>query len=399
MRRLTLLCLASLACASALRADDLGEADPEAALGAVFREVGAARLDTALSQLDRLLDRAPNFRLAHLVRGDLLLAQAGPIETLGAVPEVASGALADLREEARVRRAREIAPPPVGSVPAALLHLAPHQTHALVVDTERARLFVYQRTGDVPRLVADFYASHGKQGATKQKQGDQRTPTGVYDVVSFLPDRQLTDLYGAGAFPINYPNLWDQRQGRDGYGIWLHGTPRDTWSRPPRASDGCVVLSNADLERLRGFVEPGRTPVIIGANIEFQAADDWRDAREELVAAVEAWRSDWSSLDAERYLSHYAREFRAGRQDLAAWRAHKQRVNAAKTFIEVAVSGLTILRDPVRDDLAVVTFDQDYRSSNLSGGMRKRQYWVREDGAWRIAWEGDVSEDRGRPLN
>jgi len=43
---------------------------------------------------------------------------------------------------------------------------------------------------------------------------------------------------------------------------------------------------------------------------------------------------------------------------------------------------------PGREDLAVVTFDQDYSSSNLSNQMRKRQYWIRESGAWRILYEG-----------
>jgi murein L,D-transpeptidase YafK len=63
-----------------------------------------------------------------------------------------------------------------------------------------------------------------------------------------MPQDKLTDFYGSGAFPINYPNEWDRIRGRNGYGIWLHGTPRDTYSRPPRASDGCIVLSNEDLD-------------------------------------------------------------------------------------------------------------------------------------------------------
>jgi hypothetical protein len=65
----------------------------------------------------------------------------------------------------------------------------------------------------------------------------------------------------------------------------------------------------------------------------------------------------------------------------------------------VGLGELAILRDPDEPDLAVVTFEQDYRSSNLSGRMHKRQYWVREDGAWRIAWEGDLKDDGGKPLN
>jgi murein L,D-transpeptidase YafK len=258
---------------------------------------------------------------------------------------------------------------------------------------------VYENAGDVPRLVADFYASHGKRGATKEKQGDQRTPTGVYDVVGYLPGRTLADLYGVGAFPISYPNKWDEREGRDGYGIWLHGTPQDTWARPPRASDGCLVLANADLEQLRRYVAPGATPVVIGAGVEFVAPDAWRATRAELESAVESWRQDWESRDAARYLAHYAQGFRADGHNLASWSAHKRRVNAAKSFIEVKLVDLSILRDPERADLAVVSFEQDYRSSNLSGRMHKRQYWAREDGTWKIAWEGAIAEDKGRPMN
>jgi hypothetical protein len=43
---------------------------------------------------------------------------------------------------------------------------------------------------------------------------------------------------------------------------------------------------------------------------------------------------------------------------------------------------------PGRQDLAVVTFDQTYSSSNLDNRMRKRQYWIKESGTWRIIHEG-----------
>ena len=36
---------------------------------------------------------------------------------------------------------------------------------------------------------------------------------------------------------------------------------------------------------------------------------------------------------------------------------------------------------PRENDFVVVSFEQDYRSSNLSNVMRKRQYWIKEGGA------------------
>jgi hypothetical protein len=38
---------------------------------------------------------------------------------------------------------------------------------------------------------------------------------------------------------------------------------------------------------------------------------------------------------------------------------------------------------------------QDYRSSNLAQQTRKRQYWLREAGNWKIAYEGPI---RGTPV-
>jgi hypothetical protein len=42
----------------------------------------------------------------------------------------------------------------------------------------------------------------------------------------------------------------DARRGKTGSGIWLHGTPPDQFVRAPKATDGCVVLANPDLERM-----------------------------------------------------------------------------------------------------------------------------------------------------
>jgi hypothetical protein len=91
----------------------------------------------------------------------------------------------------------------------------------------------------------------------------------VYQVTASLPKNKLSDFYGSGTFPISYPNEWDKRHGRKGHGIWLHGTPSDTYGRAARASNGCVVLANGDLDALSRNLQIGLTPVIIGEQIEW----------------------------------------------------------------------------------------------------------------------------------
>ncbi|MEO7727636.1 MAG: hypothetical protein ABIS45_10325 [Burkholderiales bacterium] len=84
------------------------------------------------------------------------------------------------------------------------------------------------------------------------------------------------------------------------------------------------------------------------------------------------------------------RNFSTGAQTFVAWAEQKRQVNAAKTFINGKLDRVGAFLYPGREDLAVVTFDQDYSSSTLSNEMKKRQYWIFEKGAWRILYEGSA---------
>jgi murein L,D-transpeptidase YafK len=363
-------------------------AGPEKALSGVLEAIEANRLDLATQRVEALIAAHPNFRLAHLIRGDLLMARARPLETFGDVPKtVPREKVEDLRIEALLRL-RALRDRPNGDrVPRQVLQLEPDQRYALLVDSRRSRLYVFENAGGRPQFVADYYVTLGKNGVEKTREGDQKTPIGVYHVTANLPRQKLTDFYGVGAYPINYPNAWDRRLGRNGHGIWLHGTPSDTYSRPPRASDGCIVLANADLEAVAPRLQIGLTPVIIADEIEWIDAGAQELERTALAAAFEAWRADWESRDSDRYLAHYAARFSSGDQNLAEWSEHKRKVNGAKDWIKVGISRVSMLQYP-RENFVEVSFDQDYRSSNLSNAMRKRQYWIKEDGRWRILYEG-----------
>jgi murein L,D-transpeptidase YafK len=362
---------------------------PEDRLSGVFQAIEANKLDEALKRVDSLIRDYPNFRLAYLLRGDLLLARARPLETFGNVtktvpPEKIDGLRAEALARLRAMRQR----PADDRLPRHVLQLHAGQKHALLVDSKRSRLYVFANEGGRARLIADFYVTLGKNGVEKTREGDQKTPVGVYHVTANLPRRKLTDFYGSGAFPINYPNEWDKRQGRNGYGIWLHGVPSDVYSRPPRASDGCIVLANPDLDSVARYVQVGMTPVIIADEVEWADPASVEEERRSLAAALEQWRADWQSRDTDKYLSHYSTRFVSGKQDFAAWSQHKRKVNGAKRWIKVGLARVSMLRYPRERDFVVVTFEQDYRSDGLSNAMRKRQYWIKEGARWKILYEG-----------
>ena len=365
------------------------DSGPEPQLSRILVEIEKNRLDTALEQTEALLKQYPNFRLAHLIKGDLLLARRMPLSTFGNASNAPQEKLTDLREEviARLKAYRNRAAT-ADYVPRYLLQMQSDQKHAIVIDTQKSRLYLYQNDNGRPRFVADYYVSQGKLGADKTQEGDKKTPIGVYHVTSSLSPQKIGDFYGSGAFPINYPNEWDKRQGRNGHGIWLHGTPSDTFSRPPKASDGCVVLSNVDLNALAKNVQIGLTPVIISNSIEWLSFDDWQNERSTLNMKIDEWRSDWESKDVNRYLKNYSKKFQTKSQGLEQFAQQKRLVNAGKEWIKVKLSNVSMFRNPGKDELVIVTFEQDYQSNNLNNQMKKRQYWIREDGTWKIIFEG-----------
>ncbi len=374
--------------------------DPEARLvHSVLRFRNGDR-QGALAELDRLVQDEPGFNLAWLVRGDLRLAALEPVSGVGHSPlsrlflaPEQRERLERLREEARLRLAGIGFDGWRGRLPDAILALGESVDNALLVDKRLHRLFVYGRDADGRlRRQADYYVSTGKLDGDKRKVGDLRTPEGVYFITSHIPSEKLPDKYGIGAFPVNYPNELDRRLGKTGYGIWLHGTESRYYSRPPRDSEGCMVLTNRDLQRLQGELAPGQTPVVISPGVDWLTPAEWRTRRQELFAAIDAWRRDWESLNLERYLAHYAEDFWAPGFDLAGWQRRKRQVFAGKTFQTIRIEDLTLLayprRNPDAPAVVVARFTQDYRSNNYQSRVRKRLYLKRINGRWKIWYEG-----------
>ncbi len=364
----------------------------EAALTGALERLRAGDPGGALALVEPLVRRNPEFRLAQLVYADALSAAHRPILRMGDSPAAGPARLQALREEARLRYRQSRGPVP-GNVPADVLVVSPSQPEVLVVDLAASRLYQLERTGAGAgvALRRHVYVSIGKNGARKQREGDQRTPVGVYFITGRIDPQALSDFYGTGALPIDYPNEWDRRQGRTGYGIWIHGVPSETYARAPRASDGCMVVANADLDALWSSIDGSATPVVIADGLRWAPADQVRRRSAALLRAIERWRRDWESLDPDRYARHYAGRFRSEYGERERWLSRKRRINARKRWVRIGIDDLSAFAYPGTPNMVVVTFDQRYDSDNYAGDSRKRQYWVEEgDGTWRILYEGEV---------
>ena len=272
--------------------------------------------DLAEPALRNLREQHPEFRpqsqLETLVqqRGPVMLASPAPI-----APETDEFQPDNLQAELLLRWQHH--PPAAELYPRPLLRLGAHQPYAFVVDLEKARLYLFGNNGGELRLLANYYSGIGKQGAGKRREGDHRTPVGIYTFLEYIGDHRLPDLYGAGAWTLDYPNHWDRRLRHTGSGIWLHGVPRATYSRAPRSSRGCVTVSNFIFEALSRYVLPEHTPIVLADRLEWRTAEE--TARERLLFDVllEQWRTtETKSAATEIGLQDIDMYFYPGEQNL-----------------------------------------------------------------------------------
>ncbi len=358
----------------------------------IYRLIGQGEHKQALVFAKALTDDVPNFQLAQLVYGDLLLAQTSPIAQMGEVPNALASKsatrLVQLRQEADRRLAALQERPPADAIPAQFIELPNTTKHAIAVDASKSRLYLFENGPRGLRLVSDHYASIGKLGAEKNAQGDQRTPIGVYYITSRLDASQLTPFYGAGALPLNYPNEYDRKLGRTGNGIWLHGVPSESYARSPLSTDGCVAMANTELQGIMAQVQPRSTPVVIARSLDWKTPVDQSADKQTFRNLLEEWRQAKSSGKIDHLMGYYSSSFMSGKKDITQWRRSlsDEVANLPKSGVEI--KDLAILGWHDRNDLLVVTFGE------LEGGQRtgaiKRQYWTKENGRWKIFFEGVI---------
>ena len=124
------------------------EVDGEHLLLALL-EFKSGYFEEALSELGGLLKREPKFHLAHLVQGDMLLAQTRVISDIGTNPPLIETSsqqqgLALLLQEAEARLNASLETLPQGRLPRALLSLDDEVQTDLPVDKRNPALYAYK---------------------------------------------------------------------------------------------------------------------------------------------------------------------------------------------------------------------------------------------------------------
>ena len=364
----------------------------EARLLEVYKLMAQGNPRQALDLAEKLVIDVPNFQLAQLVYGDLLAARTRTLKSMGDVPPASANAgavaLSELKEESQRRVLAAKERPPEGTVPSQFLKLSAQTHTAIAIDAARSRLYLFTNTPSGLQLTADYYVSVGKAGTIKSQEGDQRTPLGVYYVTSNLDTKVLNDFYGAGAMPLNYPNILDIKRGKSGGGIWLHGTPPQQYARPPRSTDGCLVLSNPDILALIRRISVGATPVVVSSQLVWQAKPQLQAQARPFELALNAWREAKEAGDLNKVLGFYSPDFASYGKSLDQYTGQIRSELKQTKGRTIELKDLSYLQWSDSAETMVTTFGEVVEGRRT--GTHKRQYWVRSAKEWQIFFEGVI---------
>lgn len=130
--------------------------------------------------------------------------------------------------------------------------------HLLVVEKRHQRLTLYTLRDHLEAELS-FPCATGENGGNKLTSGDSRTPEGIYFITEIYEDKKIT-IFGSRAFHLDYPNVFDRQAGRQGNGIFIHGTNKNL---VPNSTNGCITLDNHDLDQLAPYLTVQNLPILI----------------------------------------------------------------------------------------------------------------------------------------
>ncbi len=263
---------------------------------------------------------------------------------------------------------------PGDMLPDAVIDPGDQPGHILVVDKVEQFLYLYRHDGKGGiTLEKVMSCSTGENLGDKMVEGDKKTPNGFYIFNQKLLPRELSPIYGTLAYPTDYPNFWDKKQGRGGYGIWAHGINKPLVDYD---SNGCVELENADIAKMEEIIRLNDTPMVIYETLNLAPVEDLRREAETVREFIESWRRAWAEKDHQAYRSKYAPDFvNSDGRSFEGWMTHKANVSRGYQAISVEVKDLKIYR---HRDVVVAVFEQDYRGDRRFTSVGLKRLYLRQ---------------------
>ncbi|MBN1625760.1 MAG: L,D-transpeptidase, partial [Deltaproteobacteria bacterium] len=89
--------------------------------------------------------------------------------------------------------------------------------YAVLVDKSNQKVMLY-KSDNLFEPEKVYQCSTGENGGPKNIINDKKTPEGIYYFINTYTRESLAPIYGSMALPLDYPNIFDVKEGRNGYG-------------------------------------------------------------------------------------------------------------------------------------------------------------------------------------
>ncbi|OHE03509.1 MAG: hypothetical protein A2329_01480 [Sulfurimonas sp. RIFOXYB2_FULL_37_5] len=234
-------------------------------------------------------------------------------------------------------------------------------SNVLACDKTKSKLELYsldKNKGFKHKKTYDAFT--GKMKGDKVKEGDLKTPIGIYQLIKKLSkNTKLDPFYGPLAFVTSYPNLYDSFRGRNGDGIWIHGLPtnqsRDDFTR------GCIAINNSSIECLDRNIDMSKTILLIDDGKVKQ--DVSKKVLSSILAQLYAWRYSWIYDDINGYLSFYSNEFvKDDGMNFKDFKSYKARIFQKNERKSIVFNDINIFPYPNTPNLYQINFKEFYKS-------------------------------------
>ena len=270
------------------------------------------------------------------------------------------------------------------------------ETNVVLVDKSLKRLYIARLKGNDMEVLEEFPILTGRVDGNKIKRGDEKTPEGVYYVLSYSSGDELVKrygdyalIYGAGSFPLNYPNMVDRIEKKTGGGIWLHGVKPDL---DKTYTQGCVAMNNTHFNTLFKNIKV-TTPTIIAEKLMYTDEYNYESTKSKVEKAFNDFMTAWEKNNKQAFRDAVHTNFKTfGGTTKKAYTATK--TNLMDIYPQKDIRNMNTKYFIKDEKYAVVDTEQFYCAPNLTTFTNKRYYFIDENGTLKLISE----EVRSKPI-
>ncbi len=256
-------------------------------------------------------------------------------------------------------------------------------TNVLIVDKSKQMLFI--KKGGFPDSVEQFEKfriTTGKVHGNKEKEGDLKTPEGIYYIIGKTSGDKLPEKYGPLALVLNYPNPVDRIFDRTGSDIWIHGRNEEIVDRQ---TEGCISLENNYILNLASFITINKTPVIIVDSLDNLSSSEYQQEIRVWSDIIQSWSNAWEDGNISTYFRFYSHFFKdeSGR-DLQFFKNRKKALEELYKWKKITIDHIVVFSSEYE---AHVKFNQIYLCPKFYSTGVKTLTFVPVDSTWEIVKE------------